>query len=91
MGLEAVEMKQLTVRNVPHDLEAALDAERRRRGASLNRTVVELLRQALGLAEGVEPRENGLRRFAGTWTEEEYREFEKAIAPFEAIDEELWR
>ena len=82
-------MKHLSVRNVPDDIADALDAERRRRGESLNRTVVDLLRLALGL--GLRPYRNGLERLAGTWTEEEYRRFEKAVACFEEIDEELWR
>ena len=83
-------MKQLTVRNVPRHLSEALDAERRRRGESLNRTVLALLQQALGLGEG-EPRENGLRALAGTWSAAELRAFESATSAFEAVDEELWR
>ena len=35
------------------------------------------------------PRE--LLDFAGTWSEQEYREFMAAIADFGKIDEELWR
>jgi len=29
--------------------------------------------------------------FAGTWTEKEFREFEKNTAAFEVIDEKQWR
>jgi hypothetical protein len=32
-----------------------------------------------------------LGRLAGSWDEKDMREFEQAIAPFEQIDEELWR
>jgi hypothetical protein len=35
-------------------------------------------------------RSNGLSRIAGGWSEEELREFERAIAPFEGVDAELW-
>ncbi len=36
-------------------------------------------------------RSNGLARLAGTWTEEEHRQFEAAIAVTAQIDAELWR
>jgi len=83
-------MKVMTIRNIPSDLGEMLEQEKQRRGTSLNRTVLALLREALGLT-GVGPRSNGLRRMAGTWNEGEYREFEKAVAPFGEIDEAIWR
>ena len=36
-------MKTMTIRNVPAELSAALEAEKRRRGLSLNRTVLSLM------------------------------------------------
>jgi hypothetical protein len=36
------------------------------------------------------PRSNGLWRFAGTWSEEEHRQFEESIASLEEIDAEMW-
>jgi len=81
-------MKTLTVRDVPPEVAEALEREKRRRGESLNRTVIELLSQSLGVGT---TRSNGLGRLAGTWTEEEFQEFERAVAPFEEIDDELWR
>lgn len=81
-------MKTLTVRKIPPELARALDAEKRRRGRSLNQTVIDLLHQSLGVGRR---RSNGLARFAGDWTEEEYREFKEATRVFEEIDEEMWR
>ncbi|EFK06033.1 conserved hypothetical protein [delta proteobacterium NaphS2] len=82
-------MKQLTIRRVSPELDKALVAESRLRGESVNQTVLDLLKQALGLhREGVD---NGLGKFAGTWTEEEFFEFEKETAFFETIDPELWK
>ena len=82
-------LKNMTVRNIPPELAEALDEERRRRGDSLNKTVLDLLRQGLGV--GPRARSNGLARLAGTWSEEEFREFEEATAFFEQVDEELWQ
>lgn len=82
-------MKAITIRDVDAALARALDREKRRRGRSLNQTVLELLRQALGV-EPAQPRSNGLAKLAGTWSQDELDEFERATAAFEQVDEELW-
>ena len=83
-------MKTMTIRNVPADLAEALENEKVRRRSSLNRTALALLREALGLSKPG-PRGNGLRRLAGTWSEDEYGRFEQATAPFGEIDQALRR
>jgi len=83
-------MKTLTVRNVDARLASALARETKRRGTSLNQTVLAVLRRELGIDTPV-PHTNGLERFAGTWTAEEFAEFEANVAMFEEIDPELWR
>ena len=83
-------MRTMTIRNIPAELAQALDKERSRRGISLNRTVLALLRNALGVPNAA-VRSNGLRDLAGTWSETEYKRFEQAVAPFEEIDEAMWR
>ena len=83
-------VKHLTVRNLPPPIAKALEKERRRRGKSLNRTVIDLLGQGLDVAPP-QGRKNGLRRLAGTWSEADLRRFTKAIESTEAIDEDLWR
>lgn len=82
-------MKTITIRNVPTELAQALDQERRRRGLSLNGTVLALLCNALGVPSVV-ARSNGLRHLAGAWSDEEYHAFEQAVAPFGEVDEALW-
>jgi hypothetical protein len=80
--------RYLTVRNLPPDISAALQREKRRRGTSLNQTVIDLLKQSLGVSA---PRSNGLSRFAGTWSAEDEREFLTNIRDFEKVDPELWK
>lgn len=82
-------MRTLTIRNVPKRLAEALDRERRRNDASLNRTVLDLLGRSLGI-DGDNPRRNGLARLAGTWSAEEQHRFDAAVAPFETVDEDMW-
>jgi plasmid stability protein len=83
-------MGYLTVREVPGEVTKALRAETRRRGKSLNQTVIDLLKQALGLDWGP-PGANGLEKLAGTWSQKELDSFERATAVFEQIDEEQWQ
>ena len=64
--------------------------EKRRRGESLNRTVLDLLAQSLGQS-ATGRRSNGLAKLGGTWSEQQYEQFEAAVASTERIEEELWR
>lgn len=80
-------MKNLTIRNVPDAVAEALEEEKRRRGQSLSQTVLDLLSQGLGVGT---TRTNGLGRLAGSWTEEEFQEFEEAVAGLECLDDKLW-
>jgi len=82
-------MKTLTIRNVPERLAEAIDRERRRRDTSLNSTVLDLLGASLGIG-AAGPRTNGLAELAGTWTREELREFEAAVKPLDAVDDDMW-
>jgi hypothetical protein len=77
----------LTVRNVPGDVRAALDREKRLRGTSMNQTVIDLLREGLGITGVVT---NGLARLAGTWTRAEQQEFLSSIQPLNEINPDLW-
>lgn len=83
-------MGYLTVRNLPNDVAKALRMETRRRRKSLNQTVIDLLKQALGL-DWDSPGMNGLEKLAGVWSQKELDNFERATAIFEHIDEEQWR
>lgn len=81
-------MKTLTIRNLPPDVAEALEREKGRRGESLNQTVIELLSQGLGVGG---TRSNGLAALAGSWSEDEFCQFENAVSPFGEVDPELWR
>ena len=88
-------MSQLTVRSVDEDLRSRLEREARDRGLSLNRTLLALLREALGLAPRVHGREPAEHRdlddLAGTWSEAEAEELEAAVREQRQVDEKLWR
>jgi hypothetical protein len=77
----------LTITNLPPELAEALVCEKRRRSASLNQTVIDLLGEALGCRS---TRSSGLSCLAGDWSEEQFGEFAAATAQFEETDEEIW-
>lgn len=55
---------------------------------------MRLLRKGAHLDEPERGREvigDSLDWFIGSWTEEQARELEEAVADFERVDEELWR
>ena len=81
--------KYLTIRNLPPRVAEALEVEKRRREISLNQTVIELLRSSLSLEEHEAPA-NGLKRLAGSWTDGDLADFERALAPTERVDPDLW-
>ena len=87
-------MKQLTVRGIGIELHTALKLGAERRGMSMNRYVLSILRDAVGMDAGLEPRDiefHDLDHLAGTWTQSYLDEFQSQLALQRGIDEELWR
>ena len=77
--------RQLTVRDPSPELTRRLKAIAELRGESLNKTILRLLSDAVGVNE----RRERLLRYA-TWTERDYEEFEAAQSLQRVVDEELW-
>ena len=86
-------MKALTLRGVDEELEKRLRAKSTELGAaSLNATILRILRQSLGLEKRrYRVVHHDLDHLAGTWTETDAKEFEEATAPLAEIDQELWQ
>ena len=77
---------QITLRNVDPALAQRLRALSEQRGQSINATVLQLLREAVGIDE----RRERLQRFA-TWNEDDLREFSTALAAQRVVDQSHWR
>jgi plasmid stability protein len=86
--MEAI-MTQITLRNVPDGVRHKLKLLAAQRHQSMNATAVTLLQESLGLKPSSESQRD-LSAIAGSWSEEQVKEFEKNTAVFEQIDEELW-
>ena len=83
-------MSQITLRGIPERVERAIRRRAAEEHKSINRTIAELLQQALGIDEGTE-KQRHLSDLAGTWSQAEAEEFERATAAFEQIDEQIWQ
>jgi len=82
-------MNQITVRNIPAAVEARLRTMADRLGLSLNQTVIRLLEAATGGRPDAPKRD--LSQIAARWSDREADAFDRATAPFESVDEEVWR
>jgi len=83
---------QLTIRSIGSRLRSALEREAARRGQSLNKTVLALLAESLGL-EGSRAGEehDDLDELAGTWSKSEAARFDEALRAQRQVDAKLWR
>ena len=78
--------KQLTIRGVPDEVAGRLRRLSQERGRSVNTTVLEILRQAVG----TDARRQRLARYA-TWTPEDFTQVSNAVAAQRVIDQSLWQ
>jgi hypothetical protein len=83
-------MKQLTLRQIPEEVENQLRQVASQNGTSLNHTAIAALQKGLGLAPPAQRRRD-LSHFAGKWTAEEADAFDRNVQGFGHIDEELWQ
>ena len=86
-------MKQLTLRGVDPELERRLREQARRKGESMNRTVLRLLRESTGVLPAKEEPivYHDLDHLAGTWTKEEADEFDQALKEMRQVNPEEWK
>ena len=83
-------MKHLTLRDIPEPVDRELRTLAVQSGMTLNDTAISVLREGLGLASP-DQRKRHLSDLAGRWTQEQADEFDKRMAIFGRIDEDLWQ
>jgi len=86
-------MNAITIRNLPPDVARVIRQKAKIEGTSLNRTVINLLRERVDppkrRTKGTRYRD--LSALAGSWTRAEAAEFNKHLAAQRKIDPELWK
>ena len=85
-------MDQLTIRGFDDELADYIRDLAHREGISLNRAVLRLVRRGANLDEpDADVIGSSLDHLMGTWTVEEADTFDRALADFSRIDEEMWK
>jgi len=83
-------MSQLTIRNLPPEIDEAIRRRARERNISIDQSITELLSEAIGMPKSAATRRD-LSDLAGTWSDEQAQEFEEALRRQRGIDEEIWQ
>jgi hypothetical protein len=85
-------MKAITLRNIPPAVERAIRSKARQKRISVNKAVIELLQERVGLLERRQKTiHDDLDALAGSWTAAEAKAFDKALGLSRRVDEDLWR
>lgn len=85
-------MKAITLRNIPRPVQKAIRAKARQKRISVNRAVIELLQERLGILEDKKkPVYDDLDSLAGSWKDAEAEQFEKALGALRKVDPGLWK
>jgi regulator of PEP synthase PpsR (kinase-PPPase family) len=84
-------MKAVTLRNIRPELARVIRRRAIQKGISINKAVIGLLEESLGL----QPKRNmrthhDLDELAGAWTKKEAAAFDKSLADQRKIESEIW-
>jgi hypothetical protein len=84
-------MRAITLRNIPAAIQKAIQKKAAQKQISVNKAVLELLQERVGILEGRKKSEHhDLDDLAGAWSAREARAFEKRIEVARRIDPSLW-
>ena len=84
-------MKALTIRNIPQDLAQAVRRRALEQHTSLNKAILGLLGEMMGLSRKRKVQHHDLDHLFGRWAAARSRSFEKALASQRVIDRDLWK
>ncbi|MBV5338626.1 MAG: hypothetical protein J0665_03565 [Deltaproteobacteria bacterium] len=89
-------MRQMTLRDIPEEIEMVVRNEASKKGVSLNKAFLTLLRKGTQQAVVQSPAVNRQRksrflRFCGIWSEEDTVEFDTVLLEQRKIDNEAWQ
>ncbi len=84
-------MKTLSLRGIDDEMAEVLKKEAERAKASVNATVLNIIRESIGLKNKKRNRVyRDLDDLAGTWSGKDEKEFRENTCCFDRIDEDLW-
>ncbi len=85
-------MNQLTIRNLPLEIEEKIKKEAKKNGLSFNKAFILLLKKAFGLSAHKEKKSlySDLDHLSGIWKKGEAKKFDTTLKKIRTIDEEVW-
>jgi plasmid stability protein len=84
-------MKSITVHGLDDALDTKIRAEAGKKGQSLNKTIKQLLGDALGVGEKPHDRRQDFRDLFDTWSSADLDAFSRATERFGKVDPEDWK
>ncbi len=86
-------MRVITLRNMPPELARQIRRKATEKATSLNKTVIGLLEESLGLKgkKKERPTYDDLEDLAGSWTREEAGAFDETLRKQRAVEPDLWK
>jgi hypothetical protein len=86
-------MKSITIHNIDGQLADLIKSTAKTKGISINKTIQQLLEEALGVKPPRldSPNRKEFSEFCGLWSKTDLLEFEKKTKAFEEIDPEEWK
>jgi hypothetical protein len=89
-----MELRQITLRGIPEEIERMIKKEAEREGLSFNKAFISLLERATGLKAKERKKKilyHDLDHLSGIWAKDEAEIFQRSLAFQRGIDEELWK
>ena len=85
-------MTTLTLRGIDDHTASVLKEKAKKAGTSVNAVLLSLLKDSLGTGKLKRTAVyDDLDHLAGTWSAKDAAEFTRATAPFEKVDDDLWK
>ena len=84
-------MNPITLRNLPPAVASAIRRRAMDKRMSLNKAVISLLEEGLGVRQRAATVYHDLDDLAGSWVREEAETFEAALREQRTIDRNVWR
>ncbi len=84
-------MRAMTIRDIPEELERTIRRKATDQKLSLNKTVIQILEEALGQKKSVRKVYHDLDHLFGRWTTKEAAQFDKHVASMRPIDKDMWK
>ena len=85
-------MATMTVRGIDAEVAKLLKDQAKNEGISVNALLLKMMKESLGIEKKRRTKiYHDLDHLAGTWSEKDFKEFQKNVEDLEKVDKELWK